>query len=43
MNSSYNYNLVKDLDLKNFYCIDKYKQDLVYNNEFWGNNNFQMI
>ena len=43
MKNSNNYNLVKELDLYNFYCLDKNNKDLIYINEFWGNNNFQMI
>ena len=43
MKSSSNYDLVKDLDLSNLYCLDNTNKDLIYLNDFWGNNNFQMI
>ena len=43
MKNSSNYDLVKDLDLSNLYCLDDTNKDLIYINDFWGNNNFQMI
>ena len=41
------YFLLKDIDLDNYYCISKNQNEInldkLYINEFWGNNDFQMI
>ena len=41
------YSLLKDIDLENYYCISKNQNEVdlnkLYINEFWGNNNFQML
>ena len=44
---SIHYELFKHLNLKGFFCISKHQSKVnisdIYINEFWGNNNFQMI
>ena len=36
------YELIKDIDLQNHYCLDNSNNDLSIG-EFWGNENFQML
>ena len=47
LSTSINYRLFQNINLQNYFCISNKQNNIdineIYINEFWGNNNFQMI